>query len=362
MTSRTTAIQRLVIAASLLVFPIASLAQGAAEQQPARPALYPASKAVDGLLLDVAYTGKRYVAVGNHGVILLSNKGADATTDLDWQQVQVPVSVMLNRLEFADEANGWAVGHDGVILHTSDGGASWTVQFRDASGSQAFYDIHVWSGKRAIAVGSGRAVITEDGGDSWEELQHPLFDLNWNFNAIGQLSNDCLFVAGERGLLARSCDDARSWEQVRTPYIGSFYGVLGYGPSGVVVFGMRGHVYVADDVMQLDTVDPRTWDPYMARSVNDPWELQALGWRRIGTPIERSLYGGQRYGAHRVVLVGVAGSTVAGDLRYDDLVSLPTSTNEPLSAVLARDQSLLTVGRTGVAEIPWEPEQQAEAP
>ncbi len=35
---------------------------------------------------------------------------------------------------FSHAAKGWAVGHDGVVLHTSDGGESWRMQL---DGNQA---------------------------------------------------------------------------------------------------------------------------------------------------------------------------------------------------------------------------------
>ena len=40
----------------------------------------------------------------------------------------MPVSSDLTAVFFVDERKGWAVGHDGVILHTDDGGETWTLQ------------------------------------------------------------------------------------------------------------------------------------------------------------------------------------------------------------------------------------------
>ena len=40
----------------------------------------------------------------------------------------MPVSADLTALHFANAQQGWAVGHEGVVLHTPDGGASWTLQ------------------------------------------------------------------------------------------------------------------------------------------------------------------------------------------------------------------------------------------
>ncbi|MCB0258441.1 MAG: glycosyl hydrolase, partial [Calditrichaeota bacterium] len=52
---------------------------------------------------------------------------------------------------FADGVNGWAVGQNGTILHSGDGGESWSSQ---ASGtSSRLYGIHFLSAETGFAVG-----------------------------------------------------------------------------------------------------------------------------------------------------------------------------------------------------------------
>lgn len=88
------------------------------------------------LLVDVGSAGKRLlaggwwlVAVGEFGLIVRSDdQGAS------WVQSPSPTSVMLTAVSFADDPNGWAMGHDGVILATSDCGASWAMQFNGKQG------------------------------------------------------------------------------------------------------------------------------------------------------------------------------------------------------------------------------------
>ena len=67
--------------------------------------------------------GDRLVAVGQRGHVVVSSDGG-AT----WKQAQVPVSSDLVAVYFVDAKQGWAVGHDGVILHTADGGEYWELQ------------------------------------------------------------------------------------------------------------------------------------------------------------------------------------------------------------------------------------------
>uniref|UniRef100_UPI00036A9E88 WD40/YVTN/BNR-like repeat-containing protein n=1 Tax=Pseudomonas putida TaxID=303 RepID=UPI00036A9E88 len=89
----------------------------------AQPALQ-GPQALRAVLQDVARADARLVAVGERGVVLLSDDNG-AT----WRQATaVPVSVSLTAVQFIDARNGWAVGHAGVVLHSQDGGEHWSVQ------------------------------------------------------------------------------------------------------------------------------------------------------------------------------------------------------------------------------------------
>ncbi len=75
------------------------------------------------VLLGIARAGSRHVAVGERGIIVLSDDDGRS-----WRQAVVPVSVTLTAVTFPTAAQGWAVGHSGAILHSDDGGTHWTKQ------------------------------------------------------------------------------------------------------------------------------------------------------------------------------------------------------------------------------------------
>ena len=79
---------------------------------------------VNTLQLGLARAGNKLVSVGERGVILLSEDEGN-----NWTQAKsVPVSVTLTAVTFSDPLNGWAAGHSGVIIATTDGGNTWQVQ------------------------------------------------------------------------------------------------------------------------------------------------------------------------------------------------------------------------------------------
>ncbi|NBB64850.1 glycosyl hydrolase, partial [Pseudomonas sp. ODNR1LW] len=83
----------------------------------------PSALAVRSPLIDIARAGERLVTVGQRGHILYSDDAGQ-----HWLQAGVPLSSDLTAVFFPTASQGWAVGNDGVVLHTSDAGATWSKQ------------------------------------------------------------------------------------------------------------------------------------------------------------------------------------------------------------------------------------------
>ena len=71
----------------------------------------------------VTTAGQRVVAVGLRGHVVYSDDLGKS-----WVQARVPVSSDLVAVTFVGAREGWAVGHGGVVIHSSDGGANWEKQ------------------------------------------------------------------------------------------------------------------------------------------------------------------------------------------------------------------------------------------
>lgn len=194
------------------------------------------------LLTGIVQAGDRLVAVGSRGHILTSDDGAN------WVQAQVPVDVLLTSLTFADARNGWAVGHDATILHTQDGGSTWSVQ-RFQPGASALLDVLFLDAQRGFAIGAyGQFLQTADGGANWTVLESPIVEEGLHFNALTRLNDGTLFLVGEQGMMAAS-NDGIEWRRLQSPYESSLFAVAAKGAAGAVVGGLRGNVYVSDDAV-----------------------------------------------------------------------------------------------------------------
>ena len=259
------------------------------------------------LILDFAEATARAIAVGERGQVLLSESRSD------WRQVaDVPTRANLNAIAtVGDEA--WAVGQDGTIIHSADGGQTWTLQRSDPwhppgddeefnpRQGMPLLDVLMLDAQHGFAVGAYSLMLrTDDGGQTWAEVsvnsaaadpaQEPAADEleaepeadaapeagddSWTFdqsdleleeesdphlNAIARTGDGALFIVAERGAAYRSRDNGNTWERLQLPYEGSMFGVIGYDGQRVLAFGMRGNAFESSDLGEhWDTLDTGT--------------------------------------------------------------------------------------------------------
>lgn len=337
--------------------------------------------AAQSLLLDVAVAGESLVTVGERGHALLVHP-----QDGRWQQAVVPSRQMLTSVHFVDARRGWAAGHDGLILVTSDGGESWAVQYDGLSRQQGInrrrleslrrerevleaqiavtaqsserrllveqlgelgldledaeldldsplqtpplLDIWFDSPLRGFAVGAfGTLLVTQDGGLNWQSMGDRLENPEQlHLNAITGDRSGSIWIAGEGGQLFRTTDGGSSWTALESPYFGTFFGISRAPRSGrLLVFGLRGNAFYSDD--------------------------NGASWSASNTGSKRTLFGGVWLDESQVLLVGGVGSVLVSDdggSTFDDR-SLPLRYD--LSAIAASQGRLLAVGRGGLHRV-----------
>jgi photosystem II stability/assembly factor-like uncharacterized protein len=227
--------------------------------------------AAQAALLGVAEAGDRLVAVGERGIVLLSDDGGG-----HWRQVPVPVSVTLTSVRFADAKHGYAVGHGATVLATADGGETWgrrldgrqaaqlALSTAQASGDanarrdaerlvadgpdKPLLDVLVQDAQHAVVVGAyGLAFATADGGSTWSSWIAPLANpKGLHLYSIRQ-RGDRILVAGEQGLVRLSVDGGRSFVALATPYAGSFFTAELPQANELVLAGLRGNAWRSRD-------------------------------------------------------------------------------------------------------------------
>lgn len=273
-------------------------------------------RASRSLLLDAVRTNAGYFAVGERGHVLVSEDGQS------WTQAKVPTRATLTTIATADGIL-WAAGHDGVIVHSTDGGQSWTrrraapwsYDIVDPSEGVPVMDLFFTDARNGFAIGAySLMLVTSDGGVTWtprsvlgdqpvEEAPAPAVEEDtgagddWTFseddlmldaeldphlNAMTRAGSGALVIAGERGAFLRSRDGGQTWESKRLPYEGSMFGVLAWEDDHILVFGLRGNVLESRDLGD--------------------------SWTEVETGITTSIMGGHALPGGGAILVGANGA------------------------------------------------------
>ena len=310
-------------------------------------------RAAQSLLLDVALAGSRLVAVGERGHILYSQDNGES-----WVQARVPTDVMLTRVFFISPDTGWAVGHDGNILLTNDGGVHWELQ-RDGVSDQALINeqragrakqyvsmlkqqlttveteaqkedlllqleeaeytldsaravlddvvyapplMDIWFAdeQRGWASGAyGTLLYTTNGGRLWldgsDKVDNPD---QLHLNGVVGTADCTLLLASEWGTVFRSNTCGESWEPLATGYEGSYFGVL-VNPqtNSIFAYGLRGTVYRSTD--------------------------SGDSWSELHSKARASLFGGEASADGSLIFVGSGGTVTLSIDDGDSFIAMP---------------------------------------
>lgn len=213
--------------------------------------------AVESLLLDGAAAGDTIIAVGERGHLLKSTDQG-----LNWRQVVVPTESTLTAVALHDSGQGFAVGHDAVVLRTRDHGESWSLVYFAPEQEQPLLDVHLHSPQRIVAIGAyGLYLESLDAGESWIAHQLKVVDPGPSDNGGGEGLYDELhlnrlavsdtgkwYIAAEAGTVYRSDDMGQRWSRLPSPYEGSFFGVLPLPHDQLLLYGLEGRLFYSRDM------------------------------------------------------------------------------------------------------------------
>jgi photosystem II stability/assembly factor-like uncharacterized protein len=182
---------------------------------------------VNERLFDICFVdAKTGWIVGNYGTIIHTEDGGET-----WGNQGLKEDRIYNGVYFIDNKRGWVVGEYGTILHTRDGGKNWVKQEckelkrvvkEDEWETQpsSLYGIYFQTPTKGFAVGQDGVIIsTEDGGNHWKRLESPFQYSLFKVKAIGSEG----WAVGLRGGYAFTEDGGRSWRSGEERNPGRFW-------------------------------------------------------------------------------------------------------------------------------------------
>jgi photosystem II stability/assembly factor-like uncharacterized protein len=265
---------------------------------------------------------------------------------------------MLTGVWFHDSNLGWAVGHDAVVLKTTDGGATWELVNYQPELLLPLFDVWFADPSTGLAVGAyGFVLKTSDGGDTWVEgtlnavplteaeeetadqvsesggeEDEPFWEedfstgIDFHLNKIIEGSDGRLYVAAEAGNIYRSDDRGETWVSLPSDYTGSYFGALTLPDDDLLIFGLRGNMFRSSD--------------------------GGLAWRQIKTPVETSLNEGDIMADGAIAVVGMSGTVLVSRDGGETFELVQREDRKSMTSVLATGTGgLILFGEGGIVRM-----------
>lgn len=318
--------------------------------------------AIKSPLNTVVTAGTRLVAVGIRGHILFSDDAGKT-----WQQAKVPVSSDLTSVYFPTPTDGWAVGHDGVVLHTTDAGESWTKQLDGIQAAKIMLDYYtaqaakdpaserldslVYEAERVVDEGADKPFLgvwfadkqtgyvvgafglifrTEDGGNSWVPLNDKVDNpQGFHLNAItGTGSGQDVTMVSEQGLVLRLDPATGKFVSMETPFDGTYFG-LQQTRQGLVIYGLSGMAFKSND--------------------------GGANWTKLVLPVDKAITAATTDSSGQLFLLDQPGEVLSSNDGGATFRLRPQPSAAPINgAVAVGNEALVLVGPRGVRVFPIE--------
>jgi photosystem II stability/assembly factor-like uncharacterized protein len=192
------------------------------------PEWQPQTSGTSEVLLGVAFTDPTHgYAVGTNGTIRTTSNGGNT-----WSPQASGTSRFLRDVYFSDATHGTIVGESGLILRTTNG-TTWTPQ--TSGTTQHLVHVHFLNNSVGMASGQGGVILkTTDGGDNWSTQTS---GTGVEIPGVFLIDDNTAVAVGFGGTILRTTNGGSSWTNISVPGFSSdlrsvhFFGSIGVAVS-----------------------------------------------------------------------------------------------------------------------------------
>ncbi|MBU1718874.1 MAG: hypothetical protein KKA07_07340, partial [Bacteroidetes bacterium] len=217
-------------------------------------------KMLSGNMQSRAFNGIFFIDE-NIGIAVGGNEWNDAITTIirttdggqSWNLVMDNLGPWLRDVYFVNSTTGFAVGDNGLLLKTTDGGLNWTTLTVTGSAANRKYNA-VWftDANTGVAVGGNQSndsiatiIRTTDGGATWNMLQDAIAP--W-LTDVTFISSTRGYIVGRNGTFLKTDNAGATWTVDSIPGTDanySFNSISFLNYQYGVVGGQNGRVFIA---------------------------------------------------------------------------------------------------------------------
>jgi len=135
--------------------------------------------------------------------------------------------LLLNAVSFVDANNGWAVGHNGFVFKTSNGGSTWVQQTSNTT--NLLRDVFFINSTNGWAIGDNGTIIrTTNGGVTWNVSSTGATNVLWKVHFASSMLG---WAVGENGTIVQSTDGGATWVNLNSGTTASLRDIFLISPN-----------------------------------------------------------------------------------------------------------------------------------
>lgn len=186
-------------------------------------------------------------------VMLVVNFSQNVFSQITWYEQTTGTTDTIQDMHFVSDQLGWAVGNNGVLLHTSDGGLSWINQ-NTAGFTDDFQEVFFFNSSRGAIIGEGGNVfVTLNGGAVWNAAGSTGIPFLESVYFVDLSTGWACGSDGTQGLLYKTTNGGLVWFQVT--------GIGTPGPLLKLEFVDTEEGWVVGETGVFHTTDATNWFP-----------------------------------------------------------------------------------------------------
>ncbi|MCH8556649.1 MAG: T9SS type A sorting domain-containing protein [Balneolia bacterium] len=182
-------------------------------------------------------------AVGDNSLLLHSPDGG-----FSWSFQGTGLKTDFTDIHFVDSQNAWIVGDDGLILHSNNGGAQWSIQ--NSGTDRDLRGVFFLDENTGWAVGRTSTILkTSDGGINWE--QQNASSSGSTFDNVQFLNENFGMVVGSKGtqqqVYIMTTDGGETWEESIFGSPNVFYDLHIFDEDNTIISARNGRTFRTSD-------------------------------------------------------------------------------------------------------------------